>query len=329
MAASSSSGRTGLNKHRRTLSAFSRTFSSSRMPQPVMKSRGTVLSTARSRSAKSQPFMPAMPTLDSTTSKRPFAYACRAAAPLADAVTAWPALSMSSVSVARTWGSSSTRRTRAARRAVTGGGGVTEGAGRRRLGKVRVKVVPWPGSLSTRTSPLWRRTIEYDMDSPRPEPASPLVEKNGSKMRRRTASGMPMPVSRTMMATSVSRVSVAMVRVPPSGIASIALRMRFVSSSVRAAGRPWMACEAFSESESSSGRLSWAIFSSHRGWVIATASCTIWLTSTVMNCSSGRRRANCWMRRTVSEPSMAAASTTESERSTSARSDGFCFMSCA
>ena len=58
------------------------------------------------------------------------------------------------------------------------------------------------------------------------------------------------------------------------------------------AGRPCGDSAACRSRRSSSGELSWAIFSSQRGRVIATASWTTWLMSTLTNCSSGRRRAN-------------------------------------
>ena len=149
-------------------------------------------------------------------------------------------------------------------------------------------------------------------------------------MRWRTVSGMPTPVSATVTRTSRVDVSrVAIVSVPPSGIASIALRMRLVSTSLSAAGRPSTGSRACRSRRRSSGRRSRAIFSSQRGRVMATASCTIWLISTRTNSSSGRSRANCWMRRTVSEPSIAADSTTVSERSMSSLLAGFCFMSWA
>ncbi len=149
-------------------------------------------------------------------------------------------------------------------------------------------------------------------------------------MRWRIVSGMPTPVSDTVTCTSRPATwRVAIVRVPPLGMASMALRMRLVSSSLSAAGRPWISAPACRSRRISSARLSRAMFSSQRGRVMATASCTIWLISTCTNASSGRSRANCWMRRTVSEPSMAADSTTVSERSMRSLLSGFCFMSWA
>ena len=105
--------------------------------------------------------------------------------------------------------------------------------------------------LSTAISPPWRFTIEYVIERPSPEPLSPFVEKNGSKIRRWTASGMPMPVSWTVTtAVPPSPGRVVIVSVPPSTIASIALRMRFVMTSVSAAGRPLIGgiCPTFSAS---------------------------------------------------------------------------------
>jgi hypothetical protein len=58
-----------------------------------------------------------------------------------------------------------------------------------------------------------------------------LVVKNGSNTRRRTASGMPMPVSWTAQKTVSSCRPVVIVIVPPLGIASSALKTMFVSAS--------------------------------------------------------------------------------------------------
>jgi len=74
----------------------------------------------------------------------------------------------------------------------------------RSFGRRRLKELPRPGSLSTRISPLWRWMMEKDTDSPSPVPTSPLVVKNGSKMRLRTCSGMPTPVSATVSTTCSS-----------------------------------------------------------------------------------------------------------------------------
>ena len=157
-----------------------------------------------------------------------------------------------------------------------------------------MNVVPRPGSLSTRMSPPCRLTIEYAIESPSPEPASPLVEKNGSKMRRRISSDMPTPVSLTVRATvSPGPFVVAIESSPPVGIASTAFRTRFVSISVSAAGRPLIGATASRPSDTLIGWFSRTDRSSRRGFVMATASSAICRRSTSMNGSSGRRRANC------------------------------------
>src|SRR5262245_26905627 len=125
-----------------------------------------------------------------------------AARPVDDGDTVWPTPRNISVIEESTWESSSTTRTRASRRVplgCAGPAGVTDAVP---TGKMSVNVVPWPGEVSTRISPPCRRTIEYVMDRPRPEPASPLVEKNGSKMRCRMLSDMPTPVSATVTRTA-------------------------------------------------------------------------------------------------------------------------------
>ena len=62
-------------------------------------------------------------------------------------------------------------------------------------------------------------------------PLSPFVEKNGSRQREASASVMPVPVSVTLMRTFGPSARVDTVIVPPEGIASTALKMRFVSDS--------------------------------------------------------------------------------------------------
>src|SRR5258705_135049 len=81
--------------------------------------------------------------------------------------------------------------------------------------------------------PRWRWMIPYAMASPRPVPRSPLVVKKGSRQRRRTSSVIPAPVSVTVTSTGVRSASavVAMRSVPPCGMASTALKIRFISTS--------------------------------------------------------------------------------------------------
>src|SRR6516162_8259045 len=68
-------------------------------------------------------------------------------------------------------------------------------------GRSMVKVLPWPGSLSTVISPPWASTICRTMASPTPEPltlreAAALPRTNLRKMTLRSEAGMPMPLSR-------------------------------------------------------------------------------------------------------------------------------------
>src|SRR4029077_11202438 len=90
----------------------------------------------------------------------------------------------------------------------------------RETGSQRVKVVPFPTSLSTRILPPWRSTMPKLTDRPRPVPSpSLLVEKKGSKILGRTVGGMPDPVSRTSITQIPSTTDVRIVSTPPSFIA--------------------------------------------------------------------------------------------------------------
>src|SRR5579872_3991184 len=60
-------------------------------------------------------------------------------------------------------------------------------------GSVSVNVVPEPTSESTLICPPRRVMMLYATARPSPLPLGPFVEKNGSKMRARTDSGMPWP----------------------------------------------------------------------------------------------------------------------------------------
>ena len=66
-----------------------------------------------------------------------------------------------------------------------------------------------------------------DRPSPVPLPAS-LVVKNGSKIRSRIVSGIPVPVSETLSHAACSSRPAAIDSAPPSGIASIAFTARFM-----------------------------------------------------------------------------------------------------
>ena len=84
-----------------------------------------------------------------------------------------------------------------------------------------MKVVPRPTSLSTVSEPPWlSTTIEREMVSPWPVPwPTALVVKKASKMRSRISSGIPAPVSATVMtAEPFSRV--VRIRIVPLAPAS-------------------------------------------------------------------------------------------------------------
>src|SRR5262249_41122244 len=73
-------------------------------------------------------------------------------------------------------------------------------------GRVTRKIEPPPGFSSSSTRPEWARTMARTMASPRPKPAARLCEAarpraNSSKMRRRSSSGTPGPLSSTSIWT--------------------------------------------------------------------------------------------------------------------------------
>ena len=105
-------------------------------------------------------------------------------------------------------------------------------------GSLMVKVVPCPGVDSISNLPRCRSTIPWTMESPRPVPSSPLVEKNGSRQRWRTLSLIPVPVSRTRTMALFTSIEVSRRTRPPFGIASTALKIRFVRISRRADSSP-------------------------------------------------------------------------------------------
>ena len=124
------------------------------------------------------------------------------------------------------------------------GGAAAAWAGLEAPGKKRVKVEPAPSWLSTITQPWCCLTIPYTVASPSPVPLpGSLVVKNGSNKWLTVAGLMPQPVSATLRRTkwpgrasglrigaNGSRVccDVARVSFPPSGMASRALRTRFL-----------------------------------------------------------------------------------------------------
>src|SRR4029077_2347355 len=101
----------------------------------------------------------------------------------------------------------------------------------RETGRQRVKVVPFPTSLSTRIFPPCRSTMPRLTDRPRPVPSpSPFVVKKGSQILGRIAAGMPDPVSRTSIRQIPSTTDVQIVSTPPSFIACTAFNTRFMST---------------------------------------------------------------------------------------------------
>ena len=98
--------------------------------------------------------------------------------------------------------------------------------------------VPRPGSLSTSMRPRWRTTMPCTTESPSPVRSGERVEKKGSKMRVRTSSAMPSPVSATASSTPPSHGRDARLSWPPRGMASIALSTRLVTASRSSAALP-------------------------------------------------------------------------------------------
>ncbi len=166
----------------------------------------TAGSSARIRATASTPPMPPRTVRSRiTTSKgRPSARAMRwrstAWAPSATASTERPRRSSSATVTLRTIGSSSITKTRPVRDGwndcvAAGASSSTVLAGRK-----IVKTLPRPTSERTLMAPPWFLTTEYAVARPSPLPRC-LVVKYGSKMRGKSASGMPMPVSLTSSAT--------------------------------------------------------------------------------------------------------------------------------
>src|SRR5207302_4782139 len=90
-------------------------------------------------------------------------------------------------------------------------------------GSRTVNRLPLPGSLATSIVPPCAWTIPRLTERPSPVPfTAGFVVKNGSKIRARLASGMPVPVSANsiLIASSCGAAVTVTVRVPPCGIAS-------------------------------------------------------------------------------------------------------------
>src|SRR6266545_875861 len=72
-------------------------------------------------------------------------------------------------------------------------------------GSVKVNVLPWPGVLSTQIRPPCASISLRQIDSPRPlpcfSPRRPWTWRNSSKISGSCSGAIPMPVSRTLIAT--------------------------------------------------------------------------------------------------------------------------------
>jgi hypothetical protein len=86
-----------------------------------------------------------------------------------------------------------------------------------------MNVLPFPGVLSTSMWPWWAATIPRAIARPSPVPfPSGFVVKNASKICSRASDEIPTPVSLTeKYALPSSRVPLASVRRPPSGVARV------------------------------------------------------------------------------------------------------------
>src|SRR5712691_7440695 len=132
------------------------------------------------------------------------------------------------------------------------------------------------------------------MARPSPEPRSPLVEKNGSRQRWRVSSVMPTPVSltssetpsdwppeRSLPVSGTRRARrVLIVMVPPFGMASSALKIRFVSISRSSDALPSTEGTGSSSARISIVRPRASASSLHLGRVRSMTCSTIWFSST-------------------------------------------------
>ena len=213
---------------------------------------------ARMRAASSTPVISGMAWSVSTRSRvRARRISARASRPDRASITRWPRSSSIAALFSSTRGSSSTTRTTWDVSKVWDGG--TRGPATERgdgsatacaaTGSQISAVVPEPGRLRSARRPCDWAASPCTIERPSPVPLpTPLVVKNGSCARARTASSMPVPVSATdrhsivpassgpapsRSAPSSSPARAAIVTVPPPGIASRAFttRLRRASSS--------------------------------------------------------------------------------------------------
>ena len=80
---------------------------------------------------------------------------------------------------------------------------------------------------ATAIDPPFCSMMPYTVERPIPVPSAPFVVKKGSKTFDWIASGIPQPVSVTVIRTLPATIAVLISRRPPFGIASRALMARF------------------------------------------------------------------------------------------------------
>src|SRR5213596_3763646 len=303
------------------LSGFTRTRSTpcarrssaeSSTPKPVTMMTGTVGAISLIARATCHPDTRGIARSVKTTSNGSAPKRAMASLPSVATTARCPPVSSTSPSIAPTVGSSSTTRQRSETSpGGAGGAGSVAGAASSQAGaKVSRKVVPRLSSLSTVIRAPCRSRMAYVMESPSPVPCGPLVVKNGSKIRSRIVGEMPTPVWPTVTTTAPSTTAVVSVSTPPSGIASTALRIRFVSASRSSTGSPATFGSAPRSLFTSSMTPRLTASSRQRACVISRASRTTSFRSTATNGWSRRIRVNSCRRRTVCAPSRAARSIT-------------------
>ena len=158
--------------------------------------------------------------------------------PFAASITVYPDCDRMSATSDRTssW-SSATRMTSRLATAVGSLATAATATGPSTVGRHISKHVPRPGALRNSTSPPAWVTMPCTVARPSPVPRpTALVVKNGSNTRAWTSGDMPMPVSVTVRWTAwtppagAGGLAVAIVSVPPPGMASPALALRFIST---------------------------------------------------------------------------------------------------
>src|SRR6266536_932691 len=217
-------------------------FGSIPAPQPVTSTKRVVGQFLRTSAATSHPFLPApSPRSEMTSSNDSSRKRCSAASPEVATTTWCPRWVSTREAIFANCSSSSTTSTRIDRAApplaFSPAASSTIASGAATIGKVNLKVLPRPGVESTSSRPACRSIIATTCGRPRPVPRSPLVVKNGSKMRACSSCVMPVPVSRTSTTASSSLRRTCRKIEPPLGSASTALKIKLVNASRNAPTR--------------------------------------------------------------------------------------------